>query len=46
MEQAGEKTVIGDVYVFNDEDSVVAVVEGLQVKSLFYFHPNQAHIHF
>lgn len=35
MEEAGEKTVIGDVYVFDDKNSIVAVVEGLQVRYLY-----------
>lgn len=37
MEEAGPKTVIGDVYVFDEEDSIVAVVEGLQVRYLLNF---------
>ena len=34
MEATGENVVIGDVYVFDEEDYIVAVVEGLQVRSL------------
>lgn len=43
MEKAGEKTVIGDVYVFDEEDSIVAVVEGLQVSYLLGFPSGLAH---